>query len=248
MLLRGAVWFAEREGLARPEFRSRMNLSAWSQRDDSRETLEITRRGIERAQRLGLECGCYSLAGNAMDAALQLGEWDWIEATAAELRVEEQGIVWRTAPMEMLEIIAALRGDELRVDRAARIGSPRLTEGHDDPQLAASGLATRVFVAYARGDLETAARAIDQMTGRRPGTRRGPAAPRRLIGVATRDRDRLTWRALSAGRADAAATGHGGGRSARCLHGDRARLEAVDEAIDRIDATGHHLFAAHVPP
>jgi hypothetical protein len=242
VLLRGAVWFAEREGLPRPEFRSRMNLSAWMQRDDARETLDITRRGLERAQRLGLDVWVYSLAGNAMDSALQLGEWDWIERTAAELRVEDLGTVWRTAPMEMLQIIAALRGDDVRVELLRdRLG--RLAEGHEDPQLAASGLATLVFVSYARGDLESATTALQLLLRGSLLVRGEDGLTRTLIGVATQNPDLLAWDGAGNGRADAA--GRDMAAAVRdVLAGDPARLEAVDETIDRIDATGHHLFAA----
>ena len=79
---------------------------------------------MERAQRLGLDSWLHPLAGNAMDAALELGEWDWIEATAAELRVEEQLIPWRAAPMHKLEVIAAFRGDDAAGRPRCRIGSP----------------------------------------------------------------------------------------------------------------------------
>jgi class 3 adenylate cyclase len=242
VLLRGAVWFAEREGLLRAEFRSRMNLSAWTQRDDSRETLEITRRGLERAQRLGLDAWVFPLAGNAMDAALQLGDWDWIEATAAELRVEEQGVVWRSVPMQTLELIAAMRGDDARSaslhDRFARF-----TEGHEDPQLAASTLSTRIFVSYARGDLEGATRPLGELLGHRDLMRGEDGLTQTLVGVARRDPGLLTWRPMSAGRADAA--GEDIAAAVRdVLGGNHARLELVDEGIDVLDATGHHLFAA----
>src|SRR3954467_9732463 len=48
-------------------------------------------------------------------------------------------------------------------------------------------------------------------------------------------------------RAAAAADGAGRDRADAVrdvLDGDVTRLVAVDEAIDRLDATGHHLFAA----
>ena len=175
VLLRGAVWFAEREGLVRAEFRSRMNLSAWIQMEDRQETLEVTRRGIERAQRLGLEGWVHSLLANAMEAALQLGEWDWIEVTAIELRVEEQVIPWRAATSYMVQMVAAFRGDEARV-AALEDRISRMIEGHADPQLANGSQQATILVAYARGDFDpvTDDRRPDDERQRRP----GPGAPR----------------------------------------------------------------------
>jgi len=239
VLLRGAVWYAEREGLIRAEFRSRMNFSSWIQEDDRQETLDVTRRGMERAQRLGLETWLPPLAGNAMEAAFQLGEWDWVETTAAEMRSEETVIPWQSSPIYILQTIAAFRGDEARV---AYLGDlvARLTQGHADPQLAANGNLAAILMAYARGELDTAAPAMDSLIGDDSGQDRVLGV---LFGVAQRDAGRLARDRIVAGRADAAAQDIAAAGRAILL-GDATELAALDEAVDRLDGTGHHLFAA----
>ena len=77
-----------------------MNFSAWIAMDDSRETFDVTRRGWSAPSGSGLDIWVRPLAANAMEAALELGEWDWIERTAADLRVEEQVVPWLATPVE----------------------------------------------------------------------------------------------------------------------------------------------------
>ncbi len=86
-LLRGSLVFAEREGLFNAEMRSRMNLSSYATSEYPAECLEVAWTGARRARERGYTGWAISAGGNACDAALSLGEWDKVEAIAAELDV-----------------------------------------------------------------------------------------------------------------------------------------------------------------
>jgi class 3 adenylate cyclase len=240
--LRGAVWYAEREGLWRPEFRSRMNLSAWVQMDDNRECFAVTREGLERAQRIGLETWVYPLANNAMYAALELGEWDWLDATAAELRTDDQVVPWRASAINVLRSLAALRGDASRA-AALKERSDSMTRGHDDPQLRVADLIGDVWVAYAGGDLDAATRAMDTVLVLWDAVRAEDRIKQTLVGIAVRDPERLAWQSVAAGRAEVAVQAAAAAAAALIL-GDASQVVALDAAIDDLDAAGHRLSAA----
>jgi hypothetical protein len=241
-LLHGAIWHAEQHGLLRPEFRSRMNFSAWISLDDSRETFSVTREGMEKARRLGLDAWVYPLAGNAIDAAFELGEWDWIAAIVAELRMEEQEIAWQAGGLGQLRLVAVLRGDRARA-AALEARQRYLTADHDDPQLTANLEAVNVCATVIDGDLDAAAAAADRLLGGIPFDRGEDQMLNTLVGLLRRDPARLRWTTVATGRAVLAARDVAGA-ALEVLQGDRSRFADVDDAIDRLEATEHHFSAA----
>jgi class 3 adenylate cyclase len=242
VLLRGAIWYAEREQLVRPEFRSRMNFSAWTVVDDSRETFEVTREGMERARRLGLDAWLYALAGNAMDAAVELGEWDWIMATQAELRVDEQEIAWRGSCLTIVALVERMRGDWAASDEH-RARFARLIASNDDPQLTANQLTSDAVLALIDGDLDTTARAMDAVLADQAFVRGEDAMWNALVGLMRREPERMRWTSSVTGRAIAAARVIADAGRAYLL-GEADGFGAFDEGVERLDATGHHLSAA----
>src|SRR3954452_23755877 len=105
-------------------------------------------------------------------------------------------------PWEILQIVAAFRGDDARV-RSLRDRLARLTAGHEDPQLAATALATRIFVAYSRRDLVDAVEALQELRHRQLG-RTEERLVERMIGFAVGDRQLLVGQTVTTGRADEA--------------------------------------------
>jgi tetratricopeptide (TPR) repeat protein len=240
-LLRGSIWYAERHGLLRPEFRSRMNFSAWMTMDDMRETFAVTEQGFRKAQRVGLQAWMIPLAANAIDAAFELGEWDWIIATVDELRIEEREIPWEAASLNAVYELHMMRGEH---QRAAEIDERRrlVIGDHDDPQLRATMAAVDISIALVDGDLDRAAAAADGLFTS-DFTRGEDRLLNALVGLVRRDPERLRWTTLASGRAIIAArdVAHA---AVAVLEGDPAKLADLDEAIDRIDDTGHHFSAA----
>ncbi len=112
VLLTGGLALAETHGFAASELRARLNISYLEGPDEPRRSWATARTGLERARRLGFRDWTLLLAGNAVDAAADLGEWDWALATAEEIQPE--GATIRVDVQELLGtamIIRALRGD-----------------------------------------------------------------------------------------------------------------------------------------
>ncbi len=112
VLLTGGLALAETHGFAASELRARLNISYLEGPDEPRRSWATARTGLERARRLGFRDWTLLLAGNAVDAAVDLGEWDWALATAEEIQPE--GATIRVDVQELLGtamVIRALRGD-----------------------------------------------------------------------------------------------------------------------------------------
>ena len=240
-LLRGSIWYAERHALLRPEFRSRMNFSAWMNMDDTRETFTVTEQGFRKAQRLGLEAWMIPLASNAIDAAYEWGDWDWIVATGEELRIEEREIPWEANALHLLYELAVMRGE---AHRAAALDERRrqIVGNHDDPQIRATMAAVELSTAIVSGDLERAAVVADGLL-HADFVRGEDRMLNALLGLVRRDPERLRWTTVVSGRAIIAARDVAHAALA-VLGGDPSKIVDIDEAIDRIDETGHHFSAA----
>ncbi len=153
-LLRGALSFAEREGFILAELRTRMNLSAWGSGEWPAEAYEVAETGSRRARERGYIGFAGSLAGNASDCALLLGEWDWIEEIAAELDVlADWASAWDFTVPGVLAVLRSYRGR--RAD-AHEIVDRYMAQFPDllDPQMLLSLLEVRHHLAFAEGDLD----------------------------------------------------------------------------------------------
>ena len=243
-LLRGAVAFAQRDGVFRAEFRARMNFSAFVAFDDLTEAFECGRTGLERARRHGYDVWTYPLLGNAADGALESGDWAWLHRAMEEARIEEQAGLWRAQALAQLAVALAMEGDEagagrLEAEVVDAVG------GLDDVQTRSAVQAMRARLALARGDLDDTARQTDLLAEAETALRVVGGAWHVTVGLVRREPDRLL-RSISdrvGGRvnvaiAEVAAAG------LAVLDGDRSALPAMDEALARLEATGSRLSAA----
>jgi hypothetical protein len=153
-LLRGALAFAEREGFLGAEFRSRMNLSAWGSVEWPAEALEIAATGARRAREHGYLARATSLAGNACDCALVLGQWDRIESIAADIdALGDWTTPWQfTVPAPVADV-RSYRG---RTAEAREIIDRYVAQFPDlvDPQMLMTLTETRLHMAFSEGDLD----------------------------------------------------------------------------------------------
>jgi class 3 adenylate cyclase len=104
-LLVGVAERAAAEGLTGIELRARLNLSYAAAATDLHLAFGTARDGLALAQRLGQAAAAAYLAGNAVSAALEVGEWDWAARTVDQLNLERKDML---VPLSQL---AALRGD-----------------------------------------------------------------------------------------------------------------------------------------
>jgi class 3 adenylate cyclase/tetratricopeptide (TPR) repeat protein len=157
-LLRGALVFAEREGLFNAEMRTRMNLSAWAIAESPVESFEVSLRATELALEHGNRGWAMSAAGNAADSAVALGEWDRVEEIASRLDV----LGGWTSPWDFSVpvVVCTVRGYRGRgAEARALLDRYELQFGdRPDPQMTASTVALRAHLAFADGDLEEAIR------------------------------------------------------------------------------------------
>jgi class 3 adenylate cyclase len=104
-LLVGVAERAGAEGLTDIELRARINLSYVAASTDLHLAFRTARDGLAQAQRIGLARPAGYLAGNAVSAALEVGEWDWAARTVEELNLRSEDLL---VPRTHLAI---LRGD-----------------------------------------------------------------------------------------------------------------------------------------
>ncbi|HET7686459.1 MAG TPA: hypothetical protein VFM19_08660, partial [Candidatus Limnocylindria bacterium] len=94
--LTGLIALAERRGLSDSALRAAINLSYALEPDDPAAGYRISRDGAEKAVQRGQRWGLRYLVGNACEAAIQVGDWDW----ALE---QVRGDAWAEAePLERL--------------------------------------------------------------------------------------------------------------------------------------------------
>ena len=243
-LLRGAVVFAQRDGLLRAEFRGRMNLSAFVQYDDVAESFETSRTGLERARQHGFDILVYPLLTNAADSALESGQWDWLHRAMDENRIEEQAGLGRASALAQLAVALAMEGDGAGADR---IGAQVVDAigGLDDPQSRSALQVMRSRLAFARGDLDDTARQTDLLAEAEAAIQVFGGAWHIAVGLVRREPDRLR-RSISdraGGRVNVAVAAIAAAGLA-VLEGDRSALPALDEGLDLLEATGCRLSTA----
>jgi class 3 adenylate cyclase len=243
-LLRGAVAFAQRDGLLRAEFRARMNFSVFVAFEDLTEAFECGRTGLDRARRHGYDVWAYPLLGNAADGALESGDWAWLHRAMEEARIEEQAGPWRAQALAQLAVALAMEGDEAG---AARLEAEVVEAlgGLDDVQTRAAVQTMRARLALARGDLDDTARQTDLLAEAEAALRVVGGAWHVTVGLLRREPDRLL-RSTSdrvGGRVNVAIAEIAAAGLA-VLDGDRSALPAMDAAVARLEGTGTRLSAA----
>ncbi len=157
-LLRGALVFAEREGLFSAEMRSRMNLSSYASTESPAEALDVAWTGARHALERGYDGWAITIAGNAAEVALVMGEWDRIEDMSTELDVMGE---WRNAwDFALSSLVCVVRSYRGRITDAHELLDRFVGQFPDfpDPQVRMTVLAVRAHVAFAEGDLQAAIR------------------------------------------------------------------------------------------
>ncbi len=116
-LMRGAVHYAEAQGLIEAELRARNNL-LFLDLDDPLASLEVVKQGLATARRIGLRDWERQLVAVSLGtAALDVGDWDWCLAQADVFEGDEVPIAYRLGFAGVRTTIDAFRGDLVSADR-----------------------------------------------------------------------------------------------------------------------------------
>jgi class 3 adenylate cyclase/tetratricopeptide (TPR) repeat protein len=110
-LLDAARRLGEEHGLPTIEARGMLNISAISVGRDPVLALDYARRALTIARRLGLMNQLVIGAGNALETAARVGDWDWVESEGQVLLEQDLGTGQRQAILRGIEEVRALRGE-----------------------------------------------------------------------------------------------------------------------------------------
>ncbi len=142
---------AAEHGFPMPENRGLNNLSALQGDHDPRASLEAARAGLAIARRFGIRS--FHLFENARDAAMRLGEWDWIAAELSTLTDDEVDPLDRVTGLAGLTNLLAYRG-EATAELVARLEAVAVS---DDDTVKATAIAdVMAGKAFAAGQYELA--------------------------------------------------------------------------------------------
>jgi class 3 adenylate cyclase len=162
VLLTGALDAARRRDLHDIASRAVTNLGFVIAPDDPARAYEVSRDGLEDAIKAGVVWGIRYLLGNAVDGAIEIGEWDW----ALEASTDQESLF--TEPAERLwfgcfqGVIAAYRGEDV-LERARGLYEGSLA--FDDPQYRTLGAWLLVVSLLLRGDADEVIRRSDEVLG-----------------------------------------------------------------------------------
>ena len=151
-LLEGALLFAREQKLTASEMRAHLNLSNILWGVDPRRGLEVARRGVEIAERVGHRTWHVLLTNNAIACATRTGDWDWALEREAELRAldlaDEDRINFADTPL-----IRVSRG----IDVSAELADLRaLDVDLTDPSGTATITLAEAWAALVAGKLDAA--------------------------------------------------------------------------------------------
>jgi class 3 adenylate cyclase/tetratricopeptide (TPR) repeat protein len=168
IVLTGALDVATRLGIDEMRNRAAVNLGYALEFDDPRRGFEISRDALEQEKRAGVVWGIRYIAGNAVDSAIEVGEWDYAMDTIADLEP------LMTEPAERIwfgnfdNVIRAYRGEDVEA-RARAIYEESL--GFDDAQYRGVGAYGLVVHALVQGRFDEVRRLSDEgmaLTGSGP--------------------------------------------------------------------------------
>jgi class 3 adenylate cyclase/tetratricopeptide (TPR) repeat protein len=135
-LLRTGIDLAVANRLTAIHVRGLLNLSAAQIGRDLQAGFEAAREAMTLARRYGLRSRLATAAGNAFEAAVRAGEWDWVADNQAEVTGEELEAFDSFAVIRGPEEIAAFRGEPVEValnrhgEFAAGAGRTQLSNWH----------------------------------------------------------------------------------------------------------------------
>ncbi|HXI46763.1 MAG TPA: adenylate/guanylate cyclase domain-containing protein, partial [Candidatus Acidoferrales bacterium] len=110
-LLEGGLRIAEEHGIATSQARALLNISATSVGRDPVLSLDYARRAYALARRLGLRSQLVTGAGNALETAARIGDWEWVDSEGGQLLEQDLGSGQRQAVLRGVEEVRAFRGD-----------------------------------------------------------------------------------------------------------------------------------------
>jgi class 3 adenylate cyclase/tetratricopeptide (TPR) repeat protein len=110
-LLDGGTHLAEEHGLVATQARGLLNISATSVGRDPVLALDYARRAYNLARRLGLRSQLDASAGNSLEGAARVGDWDWVDVQGKEMLDQEMGTGQRQAILRGIEEVRAYRGE-----------------------------------------------------------------------------------------------------------------------------------------
>jgi class 3 adenylate cyclase/tetratricopeptide (TPR) repeat protein len=148
-LLRAALAMSEEQGLVVPALRARSGLTVALLTDDPRAAFEMADVGLTNARRFGYRDMAIRLASNWAGAALDIGEWDAVLATAAELDRSDLPIPDRVDLGSMAALIKSWRGDPVAAGQFRALDA--LMPDAPDPLATAVLLSRRSMAALAEG-------------------------------------------------------------------------------------------------
>jgi class 3 adenylate cyclase/tetratricopeptide (TPR) repeat protein len=152
MILMGAWELSRRHRLHESAARAAINLGYVLEPDDQRLSGQVSREGLEVARSIGDRWAARYLLGNACDAAIDAGDWDWVRAQTDEELARDD-----LEPLEKLSFGA--EDVELRAMRGQYVSGEvqRLNElagSFSDPQITFLTGMAQMTVAMAAGDLD----------------------------------------------------------------------------------------------
>jgi class 3 adenylate cyclase/tetratricopeptide (TPR) repeat protein len=160
VILTGALDVASRLTLTEQFNRAAVNLGYAIAQDDPMRAFEISRAAIDQARRDGVIWGIRYIVGNAVDSAIEVGEWDWALSIMGEmdaLFTEAAERIWFGT---FSGVIRALRGEDVHHEVLALHEEARR---FDDPQYRAIGAYGVAVSSLARGDLDEVMRVSEQV-------------------------------------------------------------------------------------
>ncbi len=162
IVLTGALDIARRRGLGDQSNRAAVNLGYALAQDDPMRSFQISREAIEESKRAGVIWALRYIVGNAVDSAIEVGEWDWAMETMAEmdpLFTETAERIWFGT---FAGVIRAYRGEDVRDEVRAIYETSR---PFDDLQYRAIGAYGAVADALVRGELHEVIRISEETIG-----------------------------------------------------------------------------------
>jgi hypothetical protein len=162
VILTGALDVARRLGDPDLTNRAAVNLGFVLATDDVARAFEISRGAIEEAKSSGVMRSIRYILGNAVDSAIEVGEWDWAMDAMAELDA------LFTEPAERLwfgaysGVIRAYRGEDVEADASRLYADSRR---FDDPQYLTMGAYALAVSALMRGRLDEVRRLSEEAIG-----------------------------------------------------------------------------------
>ncbi len=143
---------SEERGLVATARRAEINITGVLGFRDPRAAVEMGRRGLEEARRLGLRAQAGVLAGNTVEACRRTGDWEEADAVLATMQGETSDVL-RGVELTQLIPFEAYRG---RPTEELMAEFTRLTPDDTDAATRADFLRAQAAVAFAEGRLDEA--------------------------------------------------------------------------------------------